>query len=188
VSSSRCRTGAGAGTQLLKDSFAEAGWSVTYPEHPDKERGVMILSKLATELDPVGKAMSYLPARLAGVVIETDEGLVRVLGAYVPSRDASEAKTTRKRQWIDAFRTALDTTASAAPIVLLGDLNVLEPGHTPPHRGQFAPFETGFYTSLTQNPRSRRHFPSSTSGRCRAQLGQASSPRLPLQPCRRLLR
>ena len=143
-------TGAGPGTQLLADSFTTAGWSVVYPEHPDKERGVMLLSKVAAAPDPIGAAMSYLPARLAGITIDTDQGRVRVLGAYVPSRDASEAKTIRKRQWIDAFHTAADATTSTAPVLLLGDLNVLEPDHTPPHRGQFAPFETDFYTALTQ--------------------------------------
>ncbi|ANN17244.1 hypothetical protein SD37_17400 [Amycolatopsis orientalis] len=142
-------TGAGPGTQHLAQSFADAGWCVTYPHHPDKERGVMLLSKLAATLDPIGAAMTYLPARLAGIRIDTGNGPIRVLGAYVPSRDATESKTRRKRDWIDACHKALDATAGAEPALFLGDLNVLEPGHIPPHRGQFAPFETDFYRSLT---------------------------------------
>ncbi|WP_326950901.1 endonuclease/exonuclease/phosphatase family protein [Amycolatopsis sp. NBC_01307] len=143
-------TGSGPGTHLIAGSFADAGWTVTYPDHADKERGVMLLSKAESTVDPIGAAMSYLPARLAGIVVHTDRGPVRVLGAYVPSRDATEAKTTRKRLWIDAFHQAYEDTAHHAPVLLLGDFNVLEPGHVPPHPGQFAPFETAFYTTLTQ--------------------------------------
>ncbi|MFF1608817.1 endonuclease/exonuclease/phosphatase family protein [Amycolatopsis sp. NPDC058278] len=143
-------TGSGPGTQLITESYRDAGWSVIYPEHPDKERGVMLLAKLEAAVDPIGAAMAYLPARLAGIVVGTNRGPVRILGAYVPSRDATEAKTTRKRAWIDAFHQAYEATADATPTLLLGDLNVLEPGHVPPHPGQFAPFETAFYTGLTQ--------------------------------------
>ncbi|GLY38855.1 hypothetical protein Amsp01_048790 [Amycolatopsis sp. NBRC 101858] len=143
-------TGSGPGTHLIAESFTDAGWSVTYPDHADKERGVMLLSKLESTVDPIGAAMTYLSARLDGIVVHTDRGPLRILGAYVPSRDATEAKTTRKRTWIDAFHQAYGTVAGDAPVLLLGDLNVLEPGHVPPHPGQFAPFETAFYTELTQ--------------------------------------
>ncbi|WP_143168629.1 hypothetical protein [Amycolatopsis australiensis] len=40
-------------------------WPVTYPDHPDKERNVTLLSKVECTADPIGAAMSYLPARLA---------------------------------------------------------------------------------------------------------------------------
>ncbi|SMD24637.1 hypothetical protein [Lentzea albidocapillata] len=110
----------------------------------------MIISKLATTLDPLGAALDYLPARATGVVVDTDDGPLRIVGAYVPSRDATLEKTERKKSWIDRFHAALDRTASDAPLLLLGDLNVLEPGHQPAHRGQFAQFEYDFYTGLTE--------------------------------------
>ncbi|MGH3939614.1 MAG: endonuclease/exonuclease/phosphatase family protein [Pseudonocardiaceae bacterium] len=142
-------TKATAGSLFLAEAFTAAGYSVTLPEHASDELGVMIISKLATALDPLGAALDYLPARVAGVVVDTTSGPLRVVGAYVPSRDSTLDKTERKKTWIDRFHTALDTTASEAPLLLLGDLNVLEPSHQPAHRGQFAPFEYGFYTGLT---------------------------------------
>ncbi|UOX90357.1 hypothetical protein MUY14_06955 [Amycolatopsis sp. FBCC-B4732] len=142
-------TGSGPGTQLIAESYRDAGWSVTFSEHPGKERGVMLLSRFECTVDPIGAAMSYLPARLAGIVVDTDDGPLRIVGAYVPSRDATEAKTTRKREWIEAFHQAYEATSDDAAVLLLGDLNVLEPGHVPPHPGQFAPFETSFYIALT---------------------------------------
>jgi len=143
-------TKASAGSQFLAGAFAATGYSVTFPEHAPGELGVMIVSKLDTTVDRIGAAMDYLPARLAGVVVDTTNGPLRIVGAYVPSRDATLDKTERKKTWIERFRAALDTTASDAPLLLLGDLNVLEPAHKPAHRGQFAPFEYGFYTGLTQ--------------------------------------
>jgi exodeoxyribonuclease III len=142
-------TKATAGSQFLAEAFTATGYAVTFPDHAPGELGVMIVSKLRTTLDPLCAAMDYLPARTAGVVLDTTDGPLRVVGAYVPSRDATLDKTERKKTWINRFHAALDTTATDAPLLLLGDLNVLEPAHKPAHRGQFAPFEYGFYTDLT---------------------------------------
>ena len=143
-------TKATAGSEYLVDAFTAAGYAVTFPDHAPGELGVMIVSKLATQPDRLGAAMDYLPARASGVVVETTDGPLRVVGAYVPSRDATVEKTERKKTWIQHFARALDATASEVPLLLLGDLNVLEPTHQPAHRGQFAPFEYGFYTSLPE--------------------------------------
>ncbi|WP_086664183.1 endonuclease/exonuclease/phosphatase family protein [Lentzea kentuckyensis] len=143
-------TKATAGSVFLAQAFTAAGYSVTFPEHAPGELGVMIVSKLATALDPLGDALDYLPARAAGVVVDTDEGPLRVVGVYVPSRDSTLEKTDRKKTWIARFGEALKRTASDQSLVVLGDLNVLEPGHQPAHRGQFAQFEYDFYTSLTE--------------------------------------
>ncbi|WP_018680155.1 endonuclease/exonuclease/phosphatase family protein [Actinokineospora enzanensis] len=141
-------TKATPGSQFLAEAFTTAGYAVTFPEHAPGELGVMIVSKLRTAPDPLGAALDYLPARAAGVVVDTTDGPLRVVGAYVPSRDATAEKTDRKKTWLQRFGRALDATASEVPLLLLGDLNVLEPSHTPAHRGQFAPFEYAFYSSL----------------------------------------
>jgi len=142
-------TKATPGTQFLAEAFTAAGYAVTFPPHAPGDLGVMIVSKLRTQPDPLGEAMDFLPARTAGVMIDTTEGPLRIAGAYVPSRDASLDKTERKKTWITRFQAALEATASPAPLLLLGDLNVLEPTHTPAHRGQFVAFEYDFYTDLT---------------------------------------
>ena len=145
-------TKATEGSQFLAHAFRDAGYAVTFPDHAPTQLGVMIVSTLPARPDPLGAALDFLPARATGIVIDTTDGPVRVIGAYVPSRDATADKTDRKRTWLQRFHDALTTTADDTPLLLLGDLNVLEPGHTPPHRGQFAPFEYDFYTDLT-----RRH-------------------------------
>ena len=142
-------TKATEGSRFLAHAFRDAGYAVTFPDHAPAQLGVMIVSTLPTRPDPLGAALDFLPARAAGIVVDTTDGPVRVVGAYVPSRDATPDKTDRKRTWLQRFQDALTATADDTPLLLLGDLNVLEPGHTPPHRGQFAPFEYDFYTSLT---------------------------------------
>jgi exodeoxyribonuclease-3 len=143
-------TKASDGCRHLADSFRTAGYSVTYPEPELGEYGVMIVSKFETRADPINAALTYLPTRAAGVVIATDRGPVRVLGAYVPSRDASPEKVERKRRWLTEFSTALATTRTStdAPTLFLGDFNVLEPDHQP-HYSIFQRFEYDFYRALT---------------------------------------
>ena len=143
-------TKATVGSRFLADAFAEAGYAVTFPDHMPGELGVMIVSKLRTTPDSLAAALDYLPARAAGIVVDTTDGPLRVIGVYVPSRDASMNKTERKKIWIQRFQHALDSTACDAPLLLLGDFNVLEPTHEPAHHGQFAPFEYAFYTDLTE--------------------------------------
>jgi exodeoxyribonuclease III len=142
-------TKATPGSQLLVQACTAANYSVTFPVHDPGELGIMIISKVAITPDPLTGALSYLPARAAGVIVTTSDGPLRVLGAYVPSRDATLEKTERKKRWIESFHTALHATQSGIPMLLLGDLNVLEPGHQPEHRQQFAPFEYDFYRALT---------------------------------------
>jgi exodeoxyribonuclease-3 len=84
-------------------------------------------------------------------MVSTGMGLVRVLGAYAPTRDATAERTERKRRWLSEFSAALGAgglTDSGAETVLLGDLNVIEPDHEPSYT-TFRWFEYDFYRGLT---------------------------------------
>jgi exodeoxyribonuclease III len=137
-------TKASAGCQLLADAFSTAGWVTAFPA-PDGDYGTMIVSRIPADPVPFGDRIGYLPARAAAVTLDLPGGPLLVTGLYVPSRDASPDKTERKRRWLAACDTAI---AAAPPAVLLGDLNILEPGHQP-HYPFFAPFEYDFYRALT---------------------------------------
>jgi exodeoxyribonuclease-3 len=140
-------TKASDGCRHLADAFRAAGYAVTYPEPGPGEYGVMIVSKLATQPDPITRELTYLPTRATGVTITTDRGQVRVLGAYVPSRDASPEKVERKRRWLAEFSAALGTAAPDVSTLFLGDFNVLEPTHEPRY-AFFQQFEYDFYRDL----------------------------------------
>jgi exodeoxyribonuclease-3 len=140
-------TKASIGCKLLADAFASAGYTVCFPRPGPGEYGTMIVTRVAATPDPFSDAIGYLAARAAAVVLPTPDGPLRVIGLYVPSRDASPEKTERKRRWLACCGTALANTAGQ-PTVLLGDLNILESGHKPRYPF-FAPFEYDFYQALS---------------------------------------
>jgi exodeoxyribonuclease-3 len=139
-------TKASVGCKLLADSFARAGYTVFFPQPDPGEYGTMIVTRVTAAPDPFSDAMGYLAARAAAVVLPAPNGPLRIIGLYVPSRDASPEKTERKRRWLVGCGTALANTAGQ-PTVLLGDLNILEPGHKPRYPF-FVPFEYDFYQAL----------------------------------------
>lgn len=141
-------TKASAGCRLLASAFTAAGWHVSYPTPDPQEYGVMILTRLQAERGNFGDDLGYLPARAASIALAAPGGVIEVIGAYVPSRDAGPEKTERKRKWLAACQAAVATRRHARPLVLLGDLNILEPGHQP-HYPFFVQFEYDFYRALT---------------------------------------
>jgi exodeoxyribonuclease-3 len=106
----------------------------------------MIVTRVDAARDPFSDAIGYLAARAAAVSLPAPDGPLRVIGLYVPSRDASQEKTDRKRRWLACCGTAVAGTAGQ-PTILLGDPNILEPGHKPRYPF-FAPFEYDFYQAL----------------------------------------
>lgn len=139
-------TKASAGYKLLADAFASAGYAVCFPEPGPGEYGTMIVTRVVADPDPFSDGIGYLASRAAAVTLPAPDGPLQVIGLYVPSRDASPEKTDRKRRWLAGCGTALAGTAGT-PRVLLGDLNILEPGHKPRYPF-FAPFEYDFYQAL----------------------------------------
>jgi len=139
-------TKASAGCRLLADAFAGTGHTVCFPQPGPGEYGTMIVARVAATPDPFSDAIGYLAARAAALTLFAPDGPLRVIGLYVPSRDASLGKTERKRRWLACCDTALASTAGQ-PTLLLGDLNILEPGHQPRYPF-FAPFEYDFYQTL----------------------------------------
>ena len=140
-------TKASAGCQLLAESFTAAGYLVIYPEPGSGEYGTMIISRISAAPDGFGDKIGYLPSRAAAMILPAPGGPLRVIGLYVPSRDASVEKTERKRKWLAAFDTALASVTDEMPAIVAGDMNILEPAHQPRYPF-FAPFEYDFYRAL----------------------------------------
>lgn len=140
-------TKASQGCALLADAFKAAGYAVFDSRPAPGEYGVMIISKVQALPDDFTDRVDYLPTRAGSCLLPVGSGSIRLIGVYVPSRDASPEKIERKQRWLDAFNRALDTCHDQ-PMLLLGDLNVLEPDHQPAYRF-FAPFEYDFYRGLS---------------------------------------
>ena len=109
-------TKASAGCRLLVGAFTAAGYHVTYPEPGPGEYGTMIISRVAAAPDGFGDQIGYLPSRAAAVIL----GPLRVIGLYVPWRDAGAEKTERKRRWLAACDAALASVTAGMPAILAG--------------------------------------------------------------------
>ena len=145
-------TKASTGCRLLAAAFTDAGWHVTYPVPEPGEYGAMILSRVHANQGSFSDNLTYLPARAASVILPAPAAPIEVIGAYVPSRDGGIEKTERKKKWLTACQDAITSRQPDHPVVFLGDLNILEPGHQPRYPF-FAPFEYDFYQALTSRHR-----------------------------------
>src|SRR5918998_6730555 len=90
------------GCRLLADAFSAAGYHVSYPKPDNGDYGVMIASRVQARTHDFGDRVGYLPSRAAALTLPAPHGPIQVIGAYVPSRDASAEKTERKKTWLAA--------------------------------------------------------------------------------------
>ncbi|MEU5181128.1 endonuclease/exonuclease/phosphatase family protein [Streptomyces longwoodensis] len=132
------------GCEFLASRFETAGYRVVFPRPERGERGVMIVSRLPVD-GPVVR-LPYLPHRGVSVNVMTTTGPFDIIGLYVPSRDATEAKVERKRRFLEEAARLMPSGVTGARLVI-GDFNILEPEHEPRYPF-FKPFEYAFYESL----------------------------------------
>lgn len=133
-------TSAGAGSQLIADGLTHSGYSVYWQTDP-RDRGVMVATRRrAIRVLDFAESVA-LAHRVVGVVLDTEPSTA-IVGVYVPSRDRSEFKVARKREFIASLLTAIGSLDDdlRASLMLVGDYNVVSRRHEPPLRGYF-PFE-----------------------------------------------
>ncbi|MBB4914078.1 endonuclease/exonuclease/phosphatase family protein [Streptosporangium saharense] len=140
-------TSAGTGTAYLLDRFRRAGYAVV--KTPDEgERGAALVSRIPLAEDPFLLSEVSIPGRVAAAVLDTTPR-TRWLSVYVPSRDRSADKTTRKELFIASLLKALHELPAEqrGHLVIGGDYNVIAADHSPLHPG-FLPFEFGLLGTL----------------------------------------
>jgi exodeoxyribonuclease-3 len=141
-------TNGGPGTELLRAGLVEDGYR-TFAAPDPTERGVLLASRL-----PVRKALAplpvTLPARAQGVVLDTPRPFA-IIGVYIPSRDRSPAKVTRKRHFISSLLRVIESFPESRrrDLLLLGDYNAVARDHKPALPG-FFPYEYGFHDHLAK--------------------------------------
>jgi len=140
-------TSAGTGTSYLLDRFRQAGYAVVHTPDAGGDRGVALVSRIATT-ETLALTSVSIPGRVAAAVLDTSPAVV-VLGVYVPSRDRSVEKTEKKQAFVASLLAALDALPEEvrARLVVGGDYNVIARTHQPLHPG-FLPFEFGLLEAL----------------------------------------
>lgn len=118
------------GTRSLLAWCRNQGYFVTgdLPESSG-ERGVAVVRRVGPDRHPVASKVD-LPHRL--VIDELDdEPSLRLVAAYVPSRDASPHKIERKQKFLGQLSAALRGMEDAEHMVFMGDLNIVSRSHVP---------------------------------------------------------
>ncbi|MFJ6565936.1 endonuclease/exonuclease/phosphatase family protein [Streptomyces sp. NPDC091292] len=144
--------GAGPGGTALVEALHHFGYAhVIAPDRHHGDFGTVLASRTA-QLEPVEAGISFLPHRAPAAVVTIGDRELGVMGLYVPSRGPKERRNEDKRAFQDAVATALPGLSKVfpdMPVVVAGDLNVIEPGHQPPHK-VFGQWEYAFYDSFAK--------------------------------------
>jgi exodeoxyribonuclease-3 len=118
------------GTRLLLDCYRQWGYSVIAASSmASSERGVAVIQRGGNQVQLDRNVTGDVRHRLiaANVGFTTP---VTVVGAYVPSRDTSQAKILRKQRFLSQM-TGLTGQWADQRLVFLGDLNIVNRQHLP---------------------------------------------------------
>ncbi|MEU9836303.1 endonuclease/exonuclease/phosphatase family protein [Streptosporangium sp. NPDC048047] len=141
------------GATAITQALSERGFTVHVPAGGGDDYLTVIASRVGKAEPVTDIAPAHLPHRCAIVRLHTDDGpTVSIVGLYVPSRGPKQRRNVDKRAFQDAVAAMLpslaDDLAAAGPVVIAGDLNVVEPGHRP-HHAVFGAWEYAFYRAFS---------------------------------------
>jgi exodeoxyribonuclease-3 len=141
------------GGHALIRTLGELGFTVACPSGTDGYR-TLVASRIGKQESCLDVIARHLPHRCVAVRLRLGDGpAVGVVGLYVPSRGNRERRNVDKRMFQDAVRELLPGLANTldvdGPIVIAGDLNVVESGHQP-HHAVFGAWEYEFYAAFEQ--------------------------------------
>jgi exodeoxyribonuclease-3 len=136
------------GGDALVTALADRGYTVIAPQPPDRDYRTVIACR--TPAQQVHSPVLVTPHRAPAARVNVGGHDIGVLGLYVPSRGPREQRNVAKRAFQDAVTKALSQLGAAfpgMPVIVAGDLNVIERGHQPPHK-VFGAWEYAFYDSF----------------------------------------
>ncbi|MDI3407662.1 endonuclease/exonuclease/phosphatase family protein [Streptomyces cavernicola] len=140
----------GPGGTALVEAMHHFGYAHVIAPPADPRDYRTLLASRTAPLYPVDAGVTFLPHRAPAAIATIGGQKLGIVGLYVPSRGPKERRNVDKRQFQEAVTTALTGLSNVCahmPVVAAGDLNVLEPGHEPPHK-VFGRWEYAFYESF----------------------------------------
>lgn len=137
------------GCVFLEKYFQAYGFNVYFPKPEGKEYGAMVVSKLFLKPSELGNQMKYLKSRVASVKVSVANMEIEIIGVYVPSRDSSDEKISKKKLFLEDLGMILKSNSNSGLRIFCGDLNILEPNHIPRY-SFFKDWEYKFYSDLNE--------------------------------------
>ncbi|WP_410874661.1 endonuclease/exonuclease/phosphatase family protein [Nocardia sp. A7] len=142
---------AGAAGDVTARQLRDAGYRVHLPDPGDDRYRVLLAARGV--LDPVQVDIAVSPHRFPLARVKQASGFEFALtGVYVPSRGSAPFRNVAKRAFQHSVTTCLPglaKTLPSLPVIVAGDLNVVEPGHIP-HYSVFGAWEYDFYRSFAE--------------------------------------
>jgi exonuclease III len=142
--------GPGPGGHALTDALTENGYASVLAPEPALPDYRTVLASRGAGLAAVPSGIEALAHRGPAAAVSLAGQTIALLGLYVPSRGPKERRNENKRAFQQAVTQALPGFLARfdGPVIVAGDLNVVEPSHTP-HHAVFGDWEYGFYLSFT---------------------------------------
>lgn len=143
--------GFGPGGDALLTALAQHGYPHIYAPQPAAPGYRAAIASRHVPLEPSPTHVDFLPHRAPTVDLSINGKRLRIVGLYVPSRGPKERRNQDKRDFQISVTEALPrlTKGFEGPVVVTGDLNVVEPGHVP-HYPVFGRWEYDFYRSFAE--------------------------------------
>lgn len=144
---------AGESGDLLAQLLVDDGFGVMLPKPSESDRYRVLVAGRGVELTGVDVGAGSMGHRCVAARVALPAGEIGVTGLYVPSRGPAARRNQDKRAFQERVMTVLPTVETSlgvpGPVVIAGDLNVLEPDHDPRY-AVFGEWEYDFYRAFGQ--------------------------------------
>lgn len=142
---------AGESGGVLARSLIDDGFGVLLPTPSANDRCRVLLACRGAEPIGVDIGADSIGHRCVAARVVFPAGEIGVVGLYVPSRGPVARRNQDKRAFQDRVVAVLprlvETAGVRGPVVVAGDLNVVEPGHDPRY-AVFGEWEYEFYRAF----------------------------------------
>lgn len=142
--------GSGPGGAALIEALADNGYATVIAPRPQVPDYFTVLASRSAPMQAVPSGITVLPHRAPAAIVHIGGRPLGLVGLYVPSRGPRERRNEAKKDFQEAVTAALPDLMAIfpdMPVIVAGDLNVVEPGHQPPH-AVFGRWEYAFYDSF----------------------------------------
>lgn len=141
--------GHGPGATALLRALGDRGFHTLGVPPPAARDYTTVIATRTPDVEAVPVPVDVLPHRIVAARLTVGGCSATVVGLYVPSRGPAERRNVDKRAFQASVTGALPRLVAevSGPLVITGDLNVVEPGHQP-HYAVFGDWEYGFYRAF----------------------------------------
>lgn len=136
----------GDGTDKIIDCFRLNGWMDRVGVCKEKELGVAIFTRCASQILDLRPTPDPLGSR--AVILSFDSSpSINIVGMYIPNRGKDPEKLNRKLEYLKIWGEHLCTLGKAYSTMVIGDLNIVPPIQHPIFLPQI-PIEDKWYNDL----------------------------------------